>query len=607
LTYREDLQILRGLSVVLVVLYHCGSQLFSSGFLGVDVFFVISGFLMAVVYERGNAFNFLLKRAKRLLPAYFVVVLSSIFAALIFVTPLELQQVREQAIFSALLTPNISFWLHNSYFSTAEFKPLLHLWSLGVEVQFYLIVPMLFFLSGKSKFILPALALLSLAASIIIMDVSAKTSFFMMPLRLWEFLIGFLTCTFLTNGGAAKYSAPPVITLLLLICLPLVSMFKMSGNAMGFQNGHPGLVALITCLITGGILALGIPARWARSYIGRIFSSLGEYSYSIYLVHFPVITIYLSKPFSGTSFDIPTLADGLILALIIIPLSYFLYKLVETPLRKTSSPSTVLWAFPVLIVLVAMGAYQFSVSTRPVEEQKFFAAFADRSPYRCGKIARLLHPTAQSCSLTPKLSQTVPGILLVGDSHADSIKTTFATVANEAGLRVRFMVGNTPLLHARSTPSNLINEAIKYDLSTLVLHYFMQSITPSTVRKLVQQAQPHGIDVHILMPVPVWPQSVPENLYMNASTGVALPTQTVGDYAHKYLEYRESLAAIAGLTIYETSDVLCAPDCRLVTDTGEPIYFDRDHLTLSGSRLLRPRMNEMISLIATNKKVQAIN
>jgi len=127
--YRKDIQILRGIAVLLVVLYHLGIGGFNSGFLGVDVFFVISGFLMAVLYDQNKKMEFFKKRSLRLLPAYFVTIAATVVASILIVTPNEYNQVVEQSVYADLFASNIGYWMQNSYFSRSEFNPLLHLWS----------------------------------------------------------------------------------------------------------------------------------------------------------------------------------------------------------------------------------------------------------------------------------------------------------------------------------------------------------------------------------------------------------------------------------------------------------------------------------------------
>ncbi|MFW2022452.1 acyltransferase family protein [Acinetobacter baumannii] len=194
---RVDIQLLRAIAVIYVVLFHLEIAGIESGFLGVDVFFVVSGFLMAILYKEGDAKKFYERRAKRLIPAYFATVILTLLASIFIVLPSELGQVVTQSIYSLVFANNIGFWMQNSYFSKSDFNPLLHLWSLGVEIQFYLIVPLLVGFFRKSRAFLFLTLLGSFAACVFIVGISTKTSFFMMPLRMWEFLIGFIVAYYL--------------------------------------------------------------------------------------------------------------------------------------------------------------------------------------------------------------------------------------------------------------------------------------------------------------------------------------------------------------------------------------------------------------------------
>ena len=127
---RNDIQILRALAVIFVVLFHLEVAGIESGFLGVDVFFVVSGFLMAILYKTGETKKFFERRAKRLLPAYFTTVAITLIASIFIVLPSELGQVATQSIYSIFFANNFGFWMQNSYFSKTDFNPLLHLWSL---------------------------------------------------------------------------------------------------------------------------------------------------------------------------------------------------------------------------------------------------------------------------------------------------------------------------------------------------------------------------------------------------------------------------------------------------------------------------------------------
>ena len=138
IAFRDDLQILRGLAVTFVFLYHLKVLGFENGYLGVDLFFVLSGFLMALLTEKDNAIEFYNRRLRRLLPAYlFTIFITSIVIALVSI-PSDANQSFNRFWLNTIGLSNIAFWFENTYFESESFKPLLHLWSLGVEIQFFL-------------------------------------------------------------------------------------------------------------------------------------------------------------------------------------------------------------------------------------------------------------------------------------------------------------------------------------------------------------------------------------------------------------------------------------------------------------------------------------
>jgi len=591
--YRPDIQILRGLSVLFVVAFHLEMPFFKNGFLGVDVFFVISGFLMGVLYDPQQKKTFYARRAKRLLPAYFTVIFASLLIGAFLLTPFELNQLQEQVFFALPFSSNIGFWTHNSYFSKSEFNPLLHLWSLGVEIQFYLLLPLLAFFMRKVKGSIWLLLLGSLGLCLLVLTISPKTSFFMMPLRLWEFLIGYIGATrFTQNGTARPYPALGLLGFLILCALPLLPI---DGTSTVLLYGHPSLQAALICGATLLILTFGLPDPLTQNLLGKGLEALGKVSYSLYLVHFPIIVFYLYRPFGGTILTPTSHLDTLLILGLITLSTAALYYGVEHRRRNHAFGVKHYGYIALCGIVLSIGAQKLKLSTYPADQQKTFAAFQDRSPYRCGKINRLINWDAQSCTLTPALDAPSHRFLFVGNSHADSLKTTFSEEAAAQNISLAFLVQNNPLMGEATSlsPAQVIAEAQKTNNSHIILHYAPNTLPLNQLKMLTQLAEQANIRLSYIHPVPVWPVHIPQRLYAHAIQGSELPSQSHDSYMTTHQSWQNDVASL-GIHEYFPTDILCTPKCRLTDSEGAPLYFDSNHLTLTGSALLRPLFQNLI-------------
>jgi peptidoglycan/LPS O-acetylase OafA/YrhL len=599
MSYRKDIQILRGLSVLFVVLYHL--EALRSGLLGVDVFFVISGYLMAALYDPNQKADFFWKRARRLLPAYFVVVLVTLVVSVVRTNPDGYRQVANQALVATTFTSNIGFWLATSYFDNAAFKPLMHLWSLGVEIQFYLLIPVLFWALRRLRGSYFLLLFGSLAACCWMLHISSRTAFFLMPFRLWEFLLGYGVAAHVSNekrDGRPFVAWLGALFLIVLLGLPFLTV---DGFAPDVVHGHPGLIALATGLATAGVLAVGLPPRLEAFRLATALEHLGRYSYSVYLVHYPTIVLFLYRPFWGTVLRPDSLGQLLVLIAAIAGLSLLLYHFVETPLRAGRRTPRFVLACAAAIVVVGPTGAALQRSLIPEKEMLIYQAAIDRPDYRCGQVYRMLHPTAISCEITAPLDAPRHRVLLVGDSHADAIKATFASAAQSKNIALRFMVKNDPLVGGGITPKALIDEARSHQIDAIVLHYSTRSMDAATVEEVIALASEHHIAVSYLLPTPVWPDHVPFALWKNMKQQAALPTLTARDYDEVNRPLIEGLAALhhANFRVYPTVDRFCQDVCRMVTPDSRPLYFDSWHLTLTGSEVLRGTFDRLLSELQT--------
>lgn len=579
---RTDIQVLRAVAVIFVVLFHLEIAGVESGFLGVDVFFVVSGFLMAILYKKGETKKFFQRRAKRLLPAYFATVLLTLFFSLFLVLPSELGQVVTQSIYSLFFANNIGFWMQNSYFSKSDFNPLLHLWSLGVEIQFYLIVPLLVWFFTKSKVWLFAALVGSFAACIFIVGISTKTSFFMMPLRMWEFLIGFIVAYYLTINGSVKYKNLSWLGLIGFIALIAIPFIKVDGQTLSRIEGHPSFYALFVCFSTALVLAFGLPKLILNNKFSEFLAKVGDYSYSIYLVHFPIIVLYLYEPFSGTKLYPESYADKIVLLVLIIAASFLMHKYIES--RRFNSVKKVYIASLISLVIFSSVA-QAVPALYSKDNQKIFEGLNDRATYRCGKLIRITDPSAISCKLNQ--DDFDQSVLLVGNSHADSIKVTFSDVATKHKFNTYFLVSNEPLMSSTVTNEMLINESKRLNIKRLVVHFSPNSLSVDKIKSLVLLASKNNISVDFIMPIPVYKESVPKSVYQDN-----IESYTAKNYLSDNDSFISDMTKISAdyknLRLFSVYQVFCSDGCQIADDNKMTYYYDSNHLNLTGAEKLKP-------------------
>ena len=286
--WRVDIQVLRALAVILVVLQHARVPYLPGGFLGVDIFFVISGYLMtglivdAIDAGRFTFSDFYARRARRLFPAAYATIVVTVLAAPWLLDPYEFRNLVEQVAGSFSFTVNMVLWRQVDYFNSgAALKPLLHMWSLSVEEQFYIVVPvLLLFCPARRRLRLTALLVAaSLALCAYCVRHSPSAAFYFLPFRAWELGFGSLAALVARRGGLWPGIAPllrPACALGLVLVPILVG-----------EGGHPGLPALGVCIATALLLVTGSPRQGAGPLAP--LAAIGDRSYSLYLVHWPIL------------------------------------------------------------------------------------------------------------------------------------------------------------------------------------------------------------------------------------------------------------------------------------------------------------------------------
>jgi peptidoglycan/LPS O-acetylase OafA/YrhL len=437
LKYRPELDGLRSVAVIPVILYHAGFQVFSGGFVGVDIFFVISGYLITnIIYaemleKRFSILKFYERRARRILPALLLVCLACLPFAVRWLTPGELAEFGKSLIAVCLFASNIFFWLKSDYFATAsELKPLLHTWSLAIEEQFYIFFPVLLLLlrrfPGKIVFaVIAVLSIISFATAEIGSVRFPEANFYLLPSRAWELGVGALVA--LGFGGnrisgdglarSALYSGWMMI---------LGSIFLLN-STMPF----PGILALPSVLGTALIImSAGTPAVGTRILRWQPMVWVGLLSYSAYLWHQPLFAFARTRSLEELT---PVHYAGLI-ALTFL-LAWLTMKFVETPFRdrkKTSVKRLAMLASPIAAGIFVAGS-AISLSHGLPERKNGLAGQIDADLQRAEGLNEDCSglTVIRECETGPS---DTPTLLVWGDSYA--MQLTDGILASEPGAHV---------------------------------------------------------------------------------------------------------------------------------------------------------------------------
>lgn len=646
--FRNDINGVRAWAVVAVILYHFGVPGLAGGFSGVDIFFVISGFLMTGIVVSGletgsfSLLKFYMARGTRILPALIALCVVLLVLGWFYLTPGDYDALSEQELFSLSFLSNIKFWTQSGYFNVdSHEKWLLHTWSLSVEWQFYLLLPLALmaiwkFRPGRHALLMALLAGFagSLALCMIVTPIKPTPAFFLLPTRAWEMIAGGLVYLLQARMALSQRQSSTLELAGFALIIAAITLLDASVQ-------WPGYLALVP--VAGTVLVL-LAARPASLWTGSAVAQwLGTRSYSLYLWHWPIV---VALHFVSKEHDTAYIALGLLVTLALAQLSY---HYVEAPARPALSRRGLRNGASLLLVSVAIAAL-------PSGFIQLKQGVQGRLPPAVEAIAREaqnIKPRRDECFAmggvkSPSCMYGGPNlrVILLGDSHADAITTAMAAALptpqdgvmdwsyvscptifgvkkaswrpNIGGQCDEFMawVGGKIADIPKDVPLVIMNRtsmyAFGYDdwrpdwrrpavyftkehktADPAFLKEFAERFTESTCR--LAKDRP----VYLIRPIPEMgidvPRAMTRAMLLGGKRDISISLETY----HKRHDFIWSVQDAAhercGVTILDPLPYLCKDGRCAASRDGRPVYYDDNHLSEFGNRLLVPMLRQVIA------------
>lgn len=633
--YRRDIDGLRAVAVLPVVAYHAWEPLAPGGYVGVDVFFVISGFLITSIIladieaGRFTIARFYERRVRRILPALLAVVVATTLAAAILFMPRELISYGRSLVATLLFGSNIHFYGGTDYFTIArELRPLLHTWSLAVEEQYYIVAPLLLLWlarRGRGTLVtgLAAIAAVSLAASLVLMHWDKVAAFYLAPPRAWELAAGALL---------AVGAMPAIGSRLVREAVAALGLAAIAVAVFGYSSAtaFPGTAALVPVLGAAAILHAG---THGPTLVGRLLSLpvlvfVGLISYSLYLWHWPILTFaeyYLLRAL--------TWQEALAAAALSLVMATASWRFVERPFRRPDGvvkrPALFGTAAAASAALAAVGGLLITTGGLPGRLPAEIVAVTREQDLRrkamkkCSAVLPDDARTIAGCRLGATAA-AAPRFILWGDSHAAAILPGIDALAARAGWQgataIHFgcapVLGITKIMPDRADCDVYGEQAFRQivaarpDRVLLVGRWgrdaegerkareessgaaaaqappgewILSGLIETTVRRLRE----HGIEVAVLGPVPEQQFNVPSvvgrSRAWNRPLPARLPLARFFERQKEVLAALDTVKSIDGVIVAYPHEALCDADgCRFERD-GAPFYVDDDHISPLGA------------------------
>ena len=637
--YRAEIDGLRAIAVIPVILFHAGFELFSGGFVGVDIFFVISGYLITTILIddlKKNSFsliNFYERRARRILPAlYFMVILSIIFGWFVL-TPYFYRDLFQTVTSISLFLSNFLLYIKSGYFAPiAELKPFMHTWSLAIEEQYYLFFPillMIFWRFGWQKMIWMFIIIFiaSFLFCLWALNHHPKANFLLLPSRVWELLAGSLLAFFIQRRGLRSNNFLAILGLLAI----LISVFTFD-SSIPFPSYYTLIPVIGTMII---ILFANNNTFVAKILSIKFIVSLGLISYSLYLWHQPIFSFL-----KHLLFNEPTNVQNFIAILLVFCVSFFSWSYVERPFRdrKKFSKKTIITLSILILsttaILGLIGHKNFGFTNRlSVETQSISEGAFDKNPkqFTCNYLNNP-NNIDSSCLLGNK-KYTKTNIILIGDSHGDHLVENFDKVLKSMNLPAyNFTFKNCSPVNFKNGTSEFkdskcflkINKFLRNNknINKVIMSFRWVNLLPGTpygnnithknkvldkkilinraeiIAKKIEEIIGPGTELMLIYPVPEPGEDVPNYTVKRRILGennFALTNSYKlfverNKYAYLALDLISQAKRI--VRVYPSS-VLCDEtsngSCKTIFN-GKSLYYDDDHLSNFGASLLNSQI-----------------
>ncbi len=612
--YRREIDGLRAIAVLPVMLFHAGFEAFSGGFVGVDIFFVISGYLITriIVDELENGtfsiINFYERRARRILPALFLVMLVCLPFAWFWLYPSDMKEFLQSLVAVSVFASNIFFWRESGYFDTAaELKPLLHTWSLAVEEQYYALFPLfliLFWRLGKS-WIIVTLGVL-FVTSLILAYWGAYTKpasvFYLLPTRGWELLLGSFSAIYLSRPNQKQLGkTASEIGGFLGISLILYTVFS-------YQKSAP-LTVLYAGLSSFGAVLVILFATY-QTTVGKILgkkllTGVGLISYSAYLWHQPVIAFARYRSSAKLS-DLDLL--GLLMASLV--LAYGSWKFVETRFRKKHlfSRNFIFYfslagaSFFISLGLVGYFYHDKLTSLRLNERQISTIESASSSPNRSW-----CHFPQTDEALKRKACayfSTNTKVAVLGNSHGTELAYSLAYILKlkNIGVAHHTMSGCKHNYKIRGELGTVcgkwhskVIEGLVADkhIGVVVLSYRNEEYLDElayrkSLAEIANELAESGKRVVVVLQVPLPISHINQHLSRNmADLSGSIPSRKLSDWRGLYRHSGELRRLLRDdVAIFDPAELFCDNEWCYVTRNGIALYFDDNHISVAGGNVI---------------------